>query len=254
MAVANEFQGKPIAFIAVNSGNDRAEVNRYVRRNEVSWPVIVDLQREFEKASGVGMVSLKSIWKFAAIDASGTMRKIGSSDIEKSATKLLQDAKWNVDPTELDPSLQELWMGVEFGNYAAVAKRLNKASKNRQPDIKSGAEVLLAWVNEQLSSQLGAAEEDREAGDLWSAYKQYLMVRGQFDGYEMSVDLRAVLKELKADEKVANELAAQKRFDRAESRFAKIGMDRTVVMLKSLVEKYPGTEAATAAQKIIDSQ
>ena len=145
-------------------------------------------------------------------------------------------------------------MAVEFGDYASVGKQLTKASKNRQPDIKAGAEVLLAWVNEQLSTELSAAGSAHEAGELWSAYKQYLMVREQFGGYEMEVDVPSILKKLKADDTVANELAAQKRFDRAESRFPKIGMERTVVMLESLIEKYPGTEAATAAQKIIDSQ
>lgn len=229
-------------------------VNRYVRRNKVSWPVIVDLGREFEAASGVGTVSLKNIWQFASINASGAMNKISSSGIEESAKRLLKDAKWNVDPSELDPSLKELWMGVEFGDYSSVAKQLVKASKNRQPDIKQGAEMLLDRVNEQLSASLDGATSAHESGELWSAYKQYSMVREQFAGYEMSVDVPAALKKLKADETVANELAAQKRFDRAESRFAKVGMERTVVTLKALVEKYPGTEAAAAAQKIIDSQ
>jgi len=254
LAVADKFQGEPIAFIAVNSGNDKDVVTRYVRRNEVSWPVIVDLRREFEAASGVGTVSLKNIWQFASINASGAMRKISSSGIEESAKRLLEDAKWNVDPSELDPSLKELWMGVEFGNYTAVAKQLTKASKSRQAEIKAGAEQLLAWVNEQLTSSLSKAAEAQESGELWTAYKQYSMVREQFAGYEMSVDVPAALKKLKADERVSKELAAQKRFDRAESRFAKVGMERTVVTLKALVEKYPGTEAATAAQKIIDSQ
>jgi len=229
-------------------------VTRYVRRNEVSWPVIVDLGREFESAVGVGTVSLKNIWQFASIDSNGVARRISSSGIEESAIKLLKHAKWNVDPTELDPSLENLWMSVEFGDYASVAKQLTKASKNRQPDIKAGAEVLLARVNEQLSSELSAADSAHEAGELWSAYKQYQMVREQFGGYEMEVDVPSVLKKLKADETVANELAAQKRFDRAESRFSKVGMERTLVTLEALTEKYPGTEAATAAQKIIDSQ
>ena len=254
MAVADKFQGKPIAFIAVNSGNDREEVVRYVRRNKVAWPVIVDLQREFEAAAGVGTVSLKNIWQFASIDAGGAMRRISSSGLEQSATKLLEDAKWNVDPTELDPALQDLWMAVEFGNYSAVSKQLTKASKNRKPDIKHGAEVLLAWVNEQLASSLSAAQSAQESGELWSAYKQYQMLREQFGGYEMEADVSSLLKELKADKTVANELAAQKAFNRAESRFSKIGMERTLVALQALIEKYPGTEAATAAQKIIHSQ
>lgn len=254
MAVANKFEGKPIAFIAVNSGSDRDEVVRYVRRNEVSWPVIVDLSREFEAAAGLGTVSLKNIWQFASIDASGAMRKISSSGIEESATKLLEDAKWNVDPTELDPSLQDLWMAVEFGNYAAVSKQLTKASKNRKPDIKHGAEVLLAWVNEQLSSSLSAAKSAQESGELWSAYKQFQMVEEQFHGYEMDVKIPSVLKELKADKAVANELAAQKAFNRAERRFSKVGMERALVMLEGLIEKYPGTEAASVSQELIDSQ
>ena len=167
---------------------------------------------------------------------------------------MLEQAKWNVDPTELDPSVQELWLSVEFGDYASVAKQLIKASNNRQPEIKKSAQVLLAYVNEKLTAVLDDAKSAQESGELWSAYKQYLTMREQFGGYETDINLATVLKELKADKTVANELAARKYYERAERRFPKVGMDRTLGMLKGLIEKYPGTEAANASQKIIDSQ
>ena len=78
LAVANENQGKPIAFIAVNSGKSHADVAKYLRRNKINWPTIVDSDRGFEKTAGVGEISLKNIWQVFVIDPDGKFRRAGS--------------------------------------------------------------------------------------------------------------------------------------------------------------------------------
>jgi hypothetical protein len=254
LAVANKFTGKPILFIAVNSGNDPASVRNYIRSNKVTWPVIIDSDRAFESRADVKEVSLKNIWQFRSIDAKGNMDSFNGTKMAETAAQLLGDAKWEVDASLIPKPLSQAHYLVEFGSYSAAAKTLNEASQSRDETIKAGADALLTLVKRQIQVKLDAAKEAQTNSQVWSAYKLYSAVGDQFKGYELDVDLRSILKELKSTDAVKAELSAMRLFESAKKQFARNGMKRTLVKLNRIVDKYPDTEAATMAREVIDAQ
>ena len=215
--------------------------------------MIADESRSFEKAMGVGPISLDNIYGYKSINAAGEASSCGS-DFKQVANDLLQEAKWNVDPSALPDSLKKAWVSVEFGNFASASKTLVRAEKSKDEAVKSGATLLLDYVKGKMTENLKAAEEAKESGEIWKAYKLYSATEQQFKGYETEVDVKATVKELKSNEAVVGELAAMKKFESAKRSFTSSGMKRTLVKLKGIVEKHPGTEAAAASQEIIDSQ
>ena len=140
---------------------------------------------------------------------------------------------------------------VEFGMYPAAAKTLNDASNSRDEQVKTGATALLDYVNEQVAAELKLAEEAKQNDEPWQAYKIYVATQDQFGRYKMDFDLRAAMKELKTEEKVKNEFAAERQFLSAKNNFARNGAKRTVGKLKRIVEKYPDTEAAALSTEAI---
>jgi len=239
-------------FIAVNSGNEPKDVRSYARSNKVTWPVIIDMDRTFESKIDVNEISVKNIWQFRSIDSNGEIKYFRGDDLAKTAQKLLETAKWEVDATQIPESLMQAHRFVEFGMYSLAADMLNDANTSRDEQVKTGATALLNRVNEQIAAQLKTADQAKQNGEPWKAYKSYTDTKDQFKGYKMEVDLRSRLKELKADAKVKNELSAERQFLTAKNKFAQNGMKRTLVKLKRIVEKYPDTEAAVLSQEAIE--
>lgn len=254
MAVANQFAGKPILFIAINSGNDPVSVKNYIRSNRVNWPVIIDSDRAFESRVDVKEVSLKNIWQFRSIDTSGNIRPFNSSKMAETAQNLLKNAKWAIDAELIPESLTQAHYLVEFGSYASAAETLDDASSSRDKSVKAGADALMGYVNKRINAKLKEAEEARKNDQLWSAYKFYSSIGEQFRGYQLDVDLRTILKELKAEDAVKGELSALRMFESAKKQFPRNGMKRTLVKLNRIVEKYPDSEAAVMAKEVIDAQ
>ncbi len=253
LAVANKYQGKPIAFIAVNSGNSPRTVAKYLNENQVFWPTIVDPDRLFEQAVGMSNpISLKNIWQFRGIDATGSLKPIGSGNLEQEIDSMLAEASWNVDPESIPAELQETWLAVEFGNFAAASKTLNRSLKSRKPETKAAADSLNAFVQTQLQNSLARAADQRESGEEWLAFKAYTEIEQKFEGFEIpDLELEQVLRELKISETVKTELAAHKELTSVGRLIAKSGPEKAVSKLKRLIDKYPNTEAAQSAQQML---
>jgi hypothetical protein len=255
LAVADKYQGKPIAFIAINSGNSPQEVAKYLRTNGVSWPTIVDPNRVFEKSSDVGEISLQNIWQFRTLDSEGRLQRANDTDLETSIDRVLAGAAWNVDPTTIPESLQKAWFAVEFGNYAAAAKELNRALSSRNQEIKAAAESLNNYVQKQLSDQLAAADQSFQDGHAWAAYKAYTKIENTFEGYQFEVDIEERLDKLKDDAGVKSELDAFKQLEsvRKQNINSPAAYKRAVAKLQQIVKEYALTEAAEAARQMLES-
>ena len=106
LAVANKYQGKPIVFIAVNSGTTTSAVASYLREHNITWPTIVDSGRQFEIAAGVGEISLQNIINYRVLNADGTLSQ--GRSLDDAANRALATAAWNVDPETIPDALQEL--------------------------------------------------------------------------------------------------------------------------------------------------
>ena len=139
MAVANKYQGEPIVFIAVNSGNNASKVASYLKKNGVTWPTIVDPARRFEAVAGTGEISLNNIRGHRVLDAEGILKP--SFGLEPSAKMAMTTAKWNVDPEGFPDSLKGCWQAIEFGDFVSEAKVLQRALKSKKTEVQNAAPV-----------------------------------------------------------------------------------------------------------------
>jgi hypothetical protein len=254
LAVAKKFEGKPVAFIGVNSGNTRADVEAYVRQNRISWPVIVDSDRSLEQAAGVGQVSLQNIWQMALLTPDGRLVQGNSNDFEKAAENLAATAKWNVDPANIPAGLRPTWMSVEFGNYAAAASVIKRSLASAVPEQKAGAEQLNAYVQAQIAQAVDAARQADQAGQRWRAYQAYNAIVSQFAGYDLPADATGGAKRLAADEAVKAELEAAKDVESAKKLLGSTvagNRKRGVKLLEAVVAEAPQTEAAREATALL---
>jgi thiol-disulfide isomerase/thioredoxin len=244
---AKKFEGKPIVFIAINSGNERNIVQQYVREVALPWPVIVDTDRSLEKKSDVNEISLQNIYQSKLLMPDGRLAG-GSFNLEESATAALTTAKWRVDPAEIPSSLKAAWLQIEFGNFAAAAPTVKKNVNAVMPDVKAAAEKLLAAVKAEMDKEAEAAKQSLAAGNKWDAYKAYSFLSMRFKGYDLPSDAQPTLKELAADEKVKNQIAALKLWDSAQRQTAAAAANS----MRRIVNQYPDTEAAALAQAALD--
>jgi len=247
IAAAKKFEGKPIVFIAVNSGSERAAVQQYVREVALPWPVIVDTDRSFEKKSDVGEISLQNIYQGKLLMPDGQLAR-ASFDIEESVPAALATAKWRVDPAEVPTALKPAWLQIEFGNFAAAAPLVKKSVNASMPEVKAAAEKLLAAVKTELDKEGEAAKASLAAGNKWDAFKAYSFFTARFKGYDLPADATTTLKELAAEEAVRNQLAALKLWDSAQRQTG----SATTATLKRILNQYPDTEAAGLAQAALD--
>jgi thiol-disulfide isomerase/thioredoxin len=252
LTAAQKFNGKPVLFVAVNSGTPRPQIEQYVRRNKITWPILLDPDRSFEKASGVNEISLQNIYQSRLLKGDGSFSG-GSFDIAEVADDGLATAKWRIDPAEIPEELQPTWQQVEFGNFPAAAQSLKKNMASGKEEIKAGAEKLQAAVDAELQGTIKAAADAKSAGETWKAYKSLSEVNQRFKGYAIPADVATEVKALKGDELVKKELAAAKAFDTLKQKVTsgKFPPKSIRGQMEKFLEQHPGTEAAESVTEAL---
>ena len=248
--VSKQFEGKPIAFIAVNSGSDPRMLQQYARQQGISWSVIADFDRSFEKMMKVSPISLQNIVQVRYITADGVSHTGKWSDLPATAKAALKDAKWNVDPKEVPDELQDAWYDIEFGNYAKVARVVNKESAKSGP-LQEAAEKLLAVVEKNLKEDYDVAKKHFRDKKKWDAYKQLIMIEEKYDGYKLPDAFEVGLSKLKGDETVKAEQKAMRSFDKANALLMRGKLPQAKKSLERLISGSQGTEAATKAAELV---
>jgi thiol-disulfide isomerase/thioredoxin len=254
LAIAKKYEGKPVFFMAVNSGNSRTEVEQYARDVSLTWPIIVDSTREFEKQSGIGEISLQNIYQAGIITSEGTFRRASASDLEGAAEAALAGAKWEVDPAGIPVTLQAAWTAIEFGNPSGAAAAVKKGLTSPKADVKAAATRLNDAVQAKIKSLVDAAKNAETTGNKWMAYKSYQAAIDQYGGYDLPPEVRANQKTLGEDEAVKKQVLAQKGLESAAKllRSPAASVRRgAITKLKKLAEDYPDTDAAAEAQKLV---
>jgi thiol-disulfide isomerase/thioredoxin len=252
--LAKQYQGKPVFFMAVNSGNSRGEVEQYARDVGLTWPVIVDTNREFEKMCGIGEISLQNIYQAGYITADGKFQQGRWSDLAGTADNALSGAKWEVDPAGIPVTLQAAWTAIEFGNPSGAAAAVKKGLTSPKADVKAAATRLNDAVQAKIKSLVDAAKNAENTGNKWVAYKSYQAVIDQFGGYDLPPEVRTTQKTLGEDEAVKKQVLAQKGLESAVKllRSPAASVRRgAITKLKKLAEDYPDTDAAAEAQKVV---
>ena len=253
---AKRFEGQPVIFIAVNSGNSRADVEQYARGVGCTWPVIVDESRELEKRANIGEISLQNVLQACYINSEGQFKYGRWNDLEGTAANALQGAKWKVDPASVPATLYTAWMAVEFGNPGPAGAAIKKALASPKTDIKEAATKLNDVVQADIQKLVQQAKEAEGSGNKWQSYKNYQTLITQYGGYDLPSDIKTKLKELSSDDGVKKQLLAQKSLESIvrllhspSATTRKSGVSR----LKKLVEEFGGTDAAQDGQQLLTS-
>jgi thiol-disulfide isomerase/thioredoxin len=252
--LAKKYQGQPVVFIAVNSGNSPAEVAQYAREVKLSWPIIVDPTREFEKRYMDNEISLQNIHQCQLILPSGKKTNGQWSDLEGSVQKALAGASWKIDPQTIPAPFLPTWQQVELGNYRAAADLLKKGLVTKNAEVKEAATRVNAFVQDQIRLEVEAAAKARQDGDAWRAYQLYTGVANTFAGHDLPAEATAAQKELANDAGVKRQIEATKSLDAIKKIIPTAKTEtvrkRIIARLQQLTTQFPETEAATEAQRL----
>jgi hypothetical protein len=248
---AAKFDGTPVMFIAVNSGTPRPQLEAYLRKNQVTWPVICDADRSFENQFGF-TISLENIRQVRLLMPDGAFKNGSFDNLEGSTVDALRDAKWKVEPKEIPSALQPAWLAIEFGKYPDAAQMLKK-NLNGKGELKDAAQRLNQFVLDDLTAQVAAAEKSLMDDKKWDAYKRYSAVPLKFKGYAVPSDVAAKIKELAMDDAIKEELSAAKLLDMVLQNASKSAAGRkgAIRQLQNLVKDHPNTEAAQKAEQLL---
>lgn len=256
IAMADKYKDKPVAFIAVNSGNPSPVVEAYLKQNEIPLRTVVDTQRAMEEPVGIDQISLRNIYQFVTISPQGEIARAGwqTPQVEERIDEVVADAKWSIEPETIPESMNDLWRAVEFGDFASIADPLRKFAVGDDEAEKAAAFKLHGQIKEQLAADVAAARKLQEDGQAWRAYKAYGGAAKKYVGYGYEAKFAQVRKQLESDEQVAKEIMAQKRWDKINS--LKItntaALKRAMADMKKLAEDLPGTEGAEVASSTLE--
>lgn len=249
-------QGKPVVFIAVNSGSSRRDVEAYARRNRVAWPIIVDENRSLERAALGHEISLNNIIQMMYVTADGSLRSGSWSDYDQTVERALEGAAWRVDPVGVPTKLRQAWMSIELGDFAAAAPVLRRSLGRGDEATQSAAQALSDAVTKELTAELQAASQAKEQGDPWQAYLLLSRAVERFKGYELPESATADLAELAKLDTVRDEIKLQKKLTAAKRALAAggaRGVKRGAGALRKLIESAPDSAAAAEAQQLLAS-
>lgn len=255
LTTAKEFEDRPILFIAVNSGTPREEVISYARKHNIDWPIIVDVDRQFEQQMGVPEISLKNIHQVRLRQADGKITRGDWSDLGKSAEKALQNARWKVDPATVPESLKTVWRFVEFGIYAPASAELTKVASSRVSEEREAAQRLLTVVMEGLEKEASAAWELGTQERYLDAHFAFLDLQQRFKGYDIPKKYVQAAEWLAKRPGVKKEVQAAKMYDAIKGRLAspdERARNRALGRLRTLTKSFSDTRAGRQAQELLD--
>jgi thiol-disulfide isomerase/thioredoxin len=254
--VAASFEGKPVVFVAVNSGTDRATVEQYAKGVGISWPVLVDPKREFEsqwkELWGGEEISLAHVCEIAVITRDGR-RVRGRWDDEVGTVRRALAGR--EVPKEVPGAFVPTWKQIQARQYAAALPMLKKGLASPNADVKAAAQYAEDIVESNMSYTVTYAKKENKAGRPWEAYKSLQKMTRAYEGYKLPEAAKSLMTELAKEEQVRKQMAAQKALDTIKKTLPTIKTatqkKRTAERLKEIVSSQSGTEAAQEAEKIL---
>lgn len=253
-AKARKLQDKPIVFVAVNSGNSPASVQEYARSVDCRWPILVDVDRSFEKACELDQINDENVCQICWISSNGELADGDWSEIDSTISDALVGAAWKIDPAGIPTELRETWRAIEFGNYKFAAPGLKKSLGSRKADIRDAARKLKDLVLTEANEQLAPAKQAQEAGQFWKAFEVCQLITDRFSGIELLAEVGELKKTLQKESQVKTGLSRQKVVAGA---FKALSLGRPLSKkvradLEVIVAEMPDTELARDAQKVLD--
>jgi len=253
--LAKKYDGQPVVFIAVNSGNSPAVVQQYAREVGLKWPIIVDPLRAYEKQWLDTEISLQNIHQCEIILPSGEKGSGRWDNLEGSVQDALKGAAWKIDPQTMPAALLPTWQQVELGNYAGAASLLKKGLVTKNIEVKDAATRLYEFVQKELQAEIKEAAELRAKGETWRAWQLYGAAAKTFAGYDLPPEVATAQKQLAADAKVKKELEAARSLASIKKMLLTARTPAAVKRVKSQLDKlaaeHAGTDAGREASELL---
>jgi hypothetical protein len=244
-----QFADKPVAFIAISSGNSKSDIAGYAKETKFEWPILVDERRETESQYGF-KISLQNIMQWVMYDPEGNRVQ---GNIVQEINSLLPKTTWLFDgitiPEKLKPIAHDIEFGVFEPSIAELALIAQKGSKDLQEPAKAMFEKIKGMATQGLEKAKGLEGE----GKKYAAYVEYARVGSWFRHTEFEKTATTAMADLKKDKEVQEEVAAKQILDQAKALLAsskKSDRESAPALLALLQKKYPNTEAAKEAAKL----
>lgn len=228
----------------------------YAKSVGLTWPVIVDENRAFEKAILDKEISLRNIYQLRIVSPDGKVHVGNFNDLGGSVKRYLDQAKWKVDPATVPEPLKATWKQVEFGQYTAALSTIRRAQRSSDEETKAAGDALHTAIETELDARLKEAKEAADSGDKWTAYKVYDAAAEAFRGMPKAREAQDAARELKRDDAIADEVTAYDALNKIKKMLSSRNRAtrRTGVQyLEALVEKFPDTEAGKTAAGLQES-
>lgn len=254
LELSRKYEGKPVLFVGVNSGTPRTTIESYVQKHKITWPVVLDYNRTLETAYKTGEISLSNIFQARVIFADGTWDRGDFDELEAEAERAAKGAEWKVDPEKIPTMLRAAWLSIEFGDFATSALAVQRARKAAKPETKEAAELLQGYVQGRIDEEMKVATAAFEADQKWEAYKSYQQIATRFKGYPLPDEVETHLKKLGSDPTVEKESKAQRILQTVQKSLngTPAGQRRAAALAEKIRKDYPGTEAATVVEKLLE--
>lgn len=245
----------PVLFVAVSSGTNRRQMLTYVDKHNIDWPMIVDADRSFERASGVEEISLQSIHTARVVTPAGRFVYGYWNDWPRTLKTALDGAKWKVNYETLDPAFHAAARRAEFGDYRPAAAAIQTGLDDKSPEIRKTAMQLRESIERKMQAEIKRRMASLAADDKFGRFTALDGISKQFAPHNLPSDEQAQLELLSRDKGVQQELLAAKAVDaNAPLLSSSAGRERkrATAILEKVVKNYPATRAAARAKVLLE--
>ena len=156
----------PVLFVGVNSGTEPRQLAAYMDQHGIDWPVIADVDRSFEQASGINEISLQNIHQVKVLTADGKFVNGQWNDLPATVETALQGAAWKTKYDRLNPAFHAAVRRMEYGDYRPAARAIAAGLKDKSPEIKKTAAQLQGAIEKKMTTAIAEATAGSD-GDPW---------------------------------------------------------------------------------------
>jgi peroxiredoxin len=253
---AKKYDGRPVVFIAVNSGSPKAKIQGYVQQNKVPWKILVDTSRDFEKACGLFQeIGPQNASQIRFIKPSGQIELAIKDDIEEAADKAVEGAAWKMEPDSIPAALKATWQAVEIGNYKGLAGSLKKSTSSSKADVKEAAGKMMEVIQKEIDDEMAKIKEAQDASNPYHAFELLTEMSEHFNGFDLPKELATIKKDLSKDPKVKAGQMASKSLELARKQMASgtpALKNKAKTTLEKIVSDFPDTMVAQQAKALLD--
>ena len=253
-----KYIGKPVVFIAVNSGNPRAAVEDHARSTKFEWPILVDELRETEGNYG-RKISLSCIYWYFVVAPDGAYREFGADQnaAESRIEELLPGARTLLQGIDVPNELRLAANRLEAGQMGEPVRDLFRALGKNDSAVSEAAHRMYLRILPLGESRLKRSKDLQAAGDAIAAFDGFTRLMRDFPGTPLAEEAQKGVEGLRQEKEVRAELKARRLLDQARSilEMGKRARPQARAILESLSRsslEIPSVEAARRLLKSLD--